>query len=50
MEPFRPLVDMKVLSLPIDEALTTESKMIIVGILNETVAIKGVKPAFPFLN
>ena len=43
MEPFRPLVDMKVLSLPIDEALTTESKMIIVGLLNETVVIKGVK-------
>lgn len=43
MEPFRPLVDTKILSLPIDEALTTESKMDIVGLLNETVMIKGIK-------
>lgn len=42
MEPFRPLVDEKALSLPIGEELTTESKLILVNLLNDTVSIKGV--------
>lgn len=41
MEPFRPLVDEKVLSLPIDEPLCTESKMEIVRLLNDGVTIRG---------
>lgn len=41
MEPFRPLVDEKVLSLPIDEPLGSESKMEIVRLLNDEVTIKG---------
>ena len=43
MEPFRPLVDEKVLSLPIGEELSHESKMIIINLLNDIVMIKGKK-------
>ena len=41
MEPFRPLVDEKVLSLPIGEELSHESKMIILSLLNDTVIVRG---------
>ena len=41
MEPFRPLVDEKVLSLPMEETLTTENKLAIVNMLNDIVSIRG---------
>ena len=41
IEPFRPLVDAKVLALPLEEELSHEHKMKIVSILNDTVTIKG---------
>ena len=41
MEPYRPLVDEKVLSLPIDEELSHERKMQIVSLLNDLVSING---------
>ena len=41
MEPFRPLVDEKVLSLPLDDELTHEHKMKIISILNDVIVIKG---------
>lgn len=41
MEPFRPLVDEKVLSLPIEEELTSESKHRIVNLLNDRIMIRG---------
>ena len=41
MEPFRPLVDEKVLSLPMEETLTTENKLAIVNMLNDVVSIRG---------
>ncbi len=41
IEPFRPLVDMKVLSLPLEERLTPELKILIVNLLNEQVIVRG---------
>lgn len=41
MEPFRSLVDEKVLSLPIEDELTSESKHRIVNLLNDRVMIRG---------
>ena len=43
MEPFRPLVDMKVLSLPYATEFTKELKLEIVNLLNETVIIQNKK-------
>ncbi len=43
MEPFRPLVDMKALSLPIGEELSPESKRILVEVLNDPVMVNGSK-------
>ena len=41
MEPFRPLVDERVLALPLDDELTHEHKVQIISILNDIVMIKG---------
>ena len=43
MEPFRPVVDEHVLSLPLEEELTHEAKMQIVSLLNKEIAIKGMR-------
>ena len=41
MEPFRPLVDMKALSLPLEERFTSEQKHILVDLLNDTIVVRG---------
>ena len=41
MEPFRPLVDIKVLTLPPSSEFTKELKISLVGMLNDTVMIKS---------
>lgn len=43
IEPFRPLVDIKVFSLPLENSLTSEQKHAIVGLLNDTISIRGKK-------
>ena len=41
MEPFRPLVDMKVLMLPYSTEFTKEQKLLLVDLLNDTVKIRS---------
>lgn len=41
MEPFRPLVDMKVLMLPYSTEFTKEQKLLLVDLLNDTVKIRA---------
>ena len=41
MEPFRPLVDREVLSMTMEDHLTTENKKDLINILNHTVLIQN---------